>query len=152
MLKSHKLKHDLFRIVLIAWVGLTMIGCSQVTETQEIPASPTEGDATEMSQPLPTPATSGLQALIEKATNDLAQRLSIAIDQINLIEATEVVWPDSSLGCPQEGMLYTQVLTPGFLILLGHDGNTFEYHASKGNYITTCTNPSPPVPGMPDNT
>ena len=152
MLKIRKLKHNLFRIVLTAGVGLTMIGCSQVPETQERSVSPTEGDATEMSQPLPTPATSGLQTLIEKAKSDLAQRLSVATDQINLIEATAVVWPDSSLGCPQEGMVYAQVLTPGFLILLEHAGNISEYHTSSGTEIVTCENPSPPVPGIPGNT
>jgi hypothetical protein len=105
-----------------------------------------------MSQSLPTPATSGLQTLIEKAKIDLAKRLSIATDQISLVEAINVVWPDSSLGCPQEGMMYAQVLTPGFLILLEHAGNTFEYHTSNSTEIVTCENPSPPVPGIPSNT
>ncbi len=99
-----------------------------------------------------TPTASGLQNLIEKAKENLAQRLSISVTQISLVEATEVVWPDSSLGCPQEGMAYAQVLTPGYLILLEYSGTTFEYHASKGNYVITCVNPSPPFPGTPDNT
>ena len=105
-----------------------------------------------MSQPLPTPATSGLQTLIEKVKNDLAQRLSVATDHINLIEATSVVWPDSSLGCPQEGMAYAQVLTPGYLMLLGHGENIYEYHTSSSTHMVTCENPSPPVPGTPGNT
>lgn len=151
-MKIHKLKCNLFSFVLIAEMGLTMIGCSQVTETSESPVSPTQGDATEMSQPFPTPAAFGLQALIEKAKNDLAQRLSVATDQINLIEATSVVWPDSSLGCPQEGMAYAQVLTPGYLILVEYAGNIFEYHTSSRTHIVTCENPSPPVPGTPGNT
>ena len=138
--------------MIIAGVGLTMVGCSQATETLESPISPTEGDAIAMSQPFPTPSTSGLQVLIEKAKNDLTQRLSVAIDQINLVDATEVVWPDSSLGCPQEGMAYAQVLTPGYLILLEHDSNIYEYHTSSGTHIVTCENPSPPVPGFPGNT
>ena len=99
-----------------------------------------------------TPTASGLQSLIETAKEDLTRRLSISMTQISLVEATEVVWPDSSLGCPQEGMAYAQVLTPGYLIRLESGNKEFEYHASKGTFITYCENPSPTIPGTPENT
>ena len=107
---------------------------------------PTQGDVTPM-----IPSTPNLEKLIAKATDALAQQLSIPASQISLIEATEVMWSNSSLGCPQEGMAYADVLTPGYLILLGYNGNTFEYHAGKDS-IVTCKNPSPPVQGSPSNT
>jgi hypothetical protein len=113
---------------------------------------PPQGASTPMSPNLPTPAASGLEDLIQKAKEDLARRLSISTNEINLVEARDVIWPDSSLGCPQKGMVYAQVLTPGYLILLEHGGNTFEYHTSKRSDIINCNNPSPPVPGIPDNT
>ncbi|HEU0295928.1 MAG TPA: hypothetical protein VFR47_24525 [Anaerolineales bacterium] len=104
-----------------------------------------------MTPTIPTPAVSGLEKLIEKAKEDLAQRVGVPITQISLIEATEVEWSDSSLGCPQPGMAYMQVITPGFLILLEHADRTYEYHASRHNTIVTCENPSPPVPGIPSD-
>lgn len=107
---------------------------------------PTQGDATPM-----LPSTPNLENLIAKATDALAQQLSIPSSQISLIEATEVIWPNASLGCAQEGMVYADVLTPGYLIVLGYNGNTFEYHAGKDS-IVTCKNPSPPVIGTPGNT
>ena len=103
--------------------------------------------------PLPSfPATPNLQSLIEKAKDDLAQRLSIAITQINIVDAKEATWSNSSLGCPQPGMLYADVLTPGYLILLSANGQDYEYHAGKGSVIFYCENPLPPVEGMPGNT
>jgi hypothetical protein len=63
------------------------------------------------------------------------------------IMAEQVVWPDSSLGCPQEGMLYAQVLTPGYLIRLAFGKHEFEYHASKRTSIFYCENPTSPAPG-----
>jgi hypothetical protein len=100
--------------------------------------------------PSPTiPAGAGLQNLIDKAIADLAQWLSIPATQIKVVEATLVVWPDSSLGCPQPGMAYAQVLTPGYLILLEADGKLYEYHANRDTYVIFCENPSPPVPGTP---
>lgn len=99
----------------------------------------------------PFPASSGLQNLIEKAKEDLVQRSSIPITQINLVEAREVVWPDASLGCPRPEMAYAQVLTPGYLILLKAGDTTFEFHASKrGAQVTYCENPTASPPFTPD--
>lgn len=97
------------------------------------------------------PADPRLQNLIEKAKADLAQRLSVPIDEIAVLEATTVTWPDGSLGCPQEGMVYAQVLTPGYLIRLQSGAQEFEYHASKGTTLIFCENPTPPVAGTPPN-
>jgi hypothetical protein len=97
-----------------------------------IPVQPTKGDNTQMTQSLPTPLASGLEGLVEKAKEDLAQRLSISVSQINLVEATPVTWPDGSLGCPQPDMVYTQVQVDGLLIRLGVDDRVYEYH-SGGN-------------------
>jgi hypothetical protein len=96
----------------------------------------------------PTPSASGLEGLIEKAREDLAQRLSISPDQISLVEAAGVVWPDSSMGCPQPGMQYLQVPEDGALIILQADGNMYEYHRGGRRGLFLCEkkykNPSPP--------
>jgi len=96
--------------------------------------------------------TPDLQDLIEKAKENLAQRLSIPSSQIDLLEAADVVWSNASLGCPQPGMMYADVLTPGYLILLNANGQEYEYHASKSSDVFLCENPIPPVPGMPGDT
>ena len=99
-----------------------------------------------------TPIAPGLQALVEKAKTDLAARLSIPVIEISLKEAEGVIWPDSSLGCPQKGMAYAEVLTPGYLILLEYADRKYEYHAGKGPEVYYCPNPTPPVPGIPGDT
>jgi len=35
-------------------------------------------------------------------------------------------FPDASLGCPQPGMAYAQVITPGFQVLVEADGRRFD--------------------------
>jgi len=106
-------------------------------------------DDTPMPQPTQPSPSSALESLIEKAKVDLTQRLSIPLVQIDLVEAKEVVWPNASLGCPQPGMVYADVLTPGYLILLEANSREYEYHASKGKEVICCENPTPPVPGIP---
>ena len=98
----------------------------------------------------PTSDTSDRESLIDMAKNDLAQRLSVSVGDISLVEAKAVVWPNSSLGCPQPGMFYTEVLTPGYLILLSFGGFEYEYHAGKGTEIIYCENPTSPFPDPPD--
>jgi hypothetical protein len=87
---------------------------------------------------------SNLQILIDKAKEDLAQHVSSSVAQINLVEATEVEWSDSSLDCPQPGMTYLQVITPGYRILLEVDGQEYEYHSNRDAYVVLCENRAPP--------
>ena len=82
---------------------------------------------------------------------NLLSSLNCLLFQISLVNAKEVVWQDGSLGCPQPGMLYTQVITPGYLIKLKYDIRDFEYHAGKDRSPVYCENPLPPVEGMSKN-
>ena len=95
------------------------------------------------------PADPVLQTLIASARADLARRLAIRAADIVLLQAGRVTWPDGSLGCPQPGMEYAQVLTPGYLIRLGYGDRPFEYHASRNAEAFYCENPMPPVDGTP---
>jgi hypothetical protein len=80
---------------------------------------------------------------------DLARRLGIPADKIDVVEAREVTWPDASLGCPEPGMVYAQVLTHGVLIVLGHRGQAYRYHAQRASVARFCPpeRARPPVPG-----
>ena len=138
------------------------VGCQPIALTQSaslpttdagliVPDLPTQEPKKDNNQITQTPLSSGLESLIEKSKEDLAHRLSISISQINLVEARGVVWPDASLGCPQPGMAYAEVLTPGYLILLNAGSKEYEYHASKGTEVVYCENPMSPVQGTPDD-
>jgi hypothetical protein len=101
---------------------------------------------------MPTASVSpGLQRFVEQALADLAARLAIETDQIEVIEAKAVVWPDASLGCPQPGMMYAQVQTVGFLIRLEARGQVYEYHTDMQQIIILC-NPALEVSNPSKNT
>lgn len=75
------------------------------------------------------PASVALQA----ARTDLAERLGVAESAIELVGAAEALtWPDVSLGCPQPGEMYAQMLTQGFKLTLGAEGRLYEYHTGEG--------------------
>ncbi len=99
-----------------------LISPTQVIQEETVAVNPT----------IPSPSDPALQGLVMQAKEDLAGRLSIGVDQIDLIEAEAVVWPDSSLGCPRPGMMYTQVQHDGLLIRLRVGKRIYDYH-SGGN-------------------
>jgi hypothetical protein len=67
--------------------------------------------------------------LVEPALVDLARRLKVPEDQIEVLEVEKVSWPDGSLGCPQPDVMYTQALVEGHRIVLGHGERVFLYHS-----------------------
>jgi hypothetical protein len=60
--------------------------------------------------------------------------LGVPIDTIIVQSVEETQFPDTSLGVPEPGKMYAQVITPGYTIKLVTDGQTYEYHAS-GEYV-----------------
>lgn len=88
--------------------------------------------------PIPTPLDSGLDLFVFKAKDDLAKRLAIDPQQIELLDAASVTWPDGSLGCPKPGMAYTQVQVEGIRIRLSVNGKVFDYHGGGGRELFLC--------------
>lgn len=89
-----------------------------------------------MSQPM-------LDALVEQASGETG----VAADEIKVLAAEAVTWSDGSLGCPEEGMAYTQALVPGFRVMLEVAGERIEYHAGSEGAFFPCDDPQDPVEG-----
>ena len=83
--------------------------------------------------------------LVVAAVDDLAGRLGIAAADVTVVDARAVTWGDSSLGCPEPGMMYTQQLVDGTLVVLEAGGRRYEYHG--GDPLALCENPQPPSGG-----
>jgi len=77
-------------------------------------------------------------ATVLAAIEDLARRLGAETREIRLIEAKAVVWDDSSLGCPEPGNAYADVVEPGSRIVLNHDERAFDYHAGRDGEPFLC--------------
>jgi hypothetical protein len=109
-------------------------------EEKAVTGSPTET--------APSPVESGLNSIVQSAREDLARRLSIKVEQIEVVEAKSVVWPDASVGCPQPGMRYRQVPQDGALIRLRAEGSVYAYHYGGTRGLFLCEQPS----GAPKST
>lgn len=92
----------------------------------------------------------GLQPFIDQAVPDLADRLGVEEGDVTVHAAVIVVWPDSSLGCPEPDMSYAQVPADGSVIELEHDGLYYRYHTGGMDGPFLCEYPLAEAPPRTD--
>ena len=72
------------------------------------------------------------------AVETLARELGCDPARIAVGDVTPVTWPNSALGCPQPGMMYLQVITPGYRVRLTCDGREYTMHTDQGRRAVRC--------------
>lgn len=75
---------------------------------------------------------------VEFAIADLAARLGVDESAIAIVYVEAVTWPDGSMGCPQPGMAYTQVLVDGMRVVLSVGGVEYAYHSGGDREPFLC--------------
>ena len=69
----------------------------------------------------------------------LADELDVDEADFRLASSEGMGWSDTSLGCPQEGMAYAQVLTPGYRLVFDLAGTSYPVHTnSDGSHMVIC--------------
>lgn len=85
--------------------------------------------------------------MLALAIGDLATRIGVSASAINVTSIDEVEWSNGSLGCPKPGLAYTQVIIPGYNIVLEAGGKAYNYHTDMRRQAILCENrPAPTVP------
>lgn len=120
-----------------------LVACGGATDEVAEPTPPTPEPT--MSDPSTPDVDPGLQSFVEVAVEDLAGRLGVQAGDIRIVSAEAVSWGDTSLGCPQPGMRYAQVVTDGTQIVLEHDGDRYDYHSGGDRTPFLCEQPSAPT-------
>lgn len=151
-------------IITLSLIVLTMVACDRAaapTPTTEPPDPSPESSADESplsppptptpsqpehTSPLPDPASSPIEPPAESpdqvvavAKEYLANELGVASDDITAVAIEAVQWSDASLGCPEPGKAYAQVITPGYRIVLEAGQKEYELHTDQGGQsIVIC--------------
>jgi hypothetical protein len=118
------------RLLTLVVVVLPMVltACGSTT------TSPTPIPATGASPVVPPESA----AAVDAAMSDAASHLGVTPDALRVDQVQSRDWPDSSLGCPQPGQLYSQVVTPGFLVVISSGAHQLEYHTDDRTRVTLC--------------
>ena len=91
------------------------------------------------------PSDGKISPFVQQAKVDLARRLGVEIDRIEIVEFTSVIWPNASMGCPQPGRRYTMMLVEGARIRLAFEGRVYRYHAGRRRGAFLCEKPQTPL-------
>ena len=75
------------------------------------------------------------QEAIDLAVKTLTEELKIEDGDAEVVSTLPVRWPDSSLGCPQKGYSYLQVVVPGYRVVFRHDKQTHRVHVGDGRAV-----------------
>jgi hypothetical protein len=98
------------------------------------PAEPSPGSGLSVEAP---------PELVTAAQQQLAKYLKVSPDALKLQSANAKEWPDGSLGCPEEGMVYPQVLVPGYLLIFTDSAQSVQYEVHTGQseaQLVLCQN------------
>lgn len=117
-------------ILLSVWTALCLTGCGRAIPTGALPTPTQEyGDA---------------QPIVDQAISDLEQRLGVSAQDVTVEQVKKTDFPDTSLGVPEPGKAYAQVITPGYIVRLTVAGKTYQYHGS-GSRVVFAPEEQPPV-------
>lgn len=75
---------------------------------------------------------------VQAALADAVARLGAPMTELTVESVERVVWPDASLGCPQEGQFYAQVETPGYRVVVAAGDQRVEYHTDESGIVVVC--------------
>ncbi len=106
-------------------------------------------------QPRPASETPAAPAVIRQPSGDpdaiaralVAERLGVKPAEVSIVSSQARPFSDSSLDCPEPGMSYLQVITPGHVVIVEADGRRFDVRVS-GKYGRICHRRKPGAPGQ----
>jgi hypothetical protein len=64
---------------------------------------------------------------------DAADRAGVEETEVDLVSIEDEQFSDMSLGCPEEGQMYAQVITSGFRVLVSAAGVEYDYRLAEGD-------------------
>ena len=141
------------RIALIVVVGLLLAACgnaavpagpvsdSQITTTAVVEITPGPTTAASAAPAAASPVPGSVEAKVAQA---LGKKIGVDASKLMLTAKAAQEWPDSALGCPAPGMMYSQVVTPGFKLTYSNGAKTYEVHTDQsGDRAVLCQNKQP---------
>ena len=145
----------MLRMSVVLLFAMMLTGCSlstgvQPTPTLASPLAPTGSPLpTPPRSPVPTdtpgerpPASAAIpsdaEASVRAAVSDWAAKQKVAPEAVQVVSVEAVDWSDTSLGCPQPGMFYAQIIVQGYRIVLSAGSLQAEYHADRNGRVVTC--------------
>jgi hypothetical protein len=141
------------RIVLIVVLGLLLAACGSAAvpssstgsgQAATTPASDLKPAATPTATATPVVMATAAGGIETKVAQALGRKVGVDSSKLMLKAKDAQDWPDSALGCRAAGMMYSQIVTPGFKLTYGDGAKTYEVHTDQsGTRAVLCQNKQP---------
>jgi hypothetical protein len=79
-------------------------------------------------------------AITDPIVAEIAGLAGVTVDQVVVVSAQPMTFPDGGLGCPEPGMAYTQVLVDGYKVIATAAGKTYDYRGTGPGTFRRCGN------------
>jgi hypothetical protein len=79
-------------------------------------------------------------SIIAAIIEDASERLALEPGDVEVSSADKVIWNDGSLGCPEEGVLYTQTLIEGYRVVITGPERDLDYRVHSSGDFRVCEN------------
>lgn len=133
----------------VATVAPTLIptretAASPTAGATEVPVGTASAVATPMAESGAAPGeeadvdTPEEERAVVAARRALAQQMGVPANELRLISMADAEWPDASLGCPEPGRMYAQVITPGYRVTFEAEDRTYEVHTDRNGRAVIC--------------
>lgn len=120
------------KIVVVATIVvilLASIGVFYTRQVNRVQPTPT------LAVPTSTMSTQE-QQIVQTSRAVLSQKLTVPLESIEVITIEAINWPDASLGAPEEGQMYAQVITPGYKLKILAISVEYEIHTdAQGSQV-----------------
>ncbi len=141
-------------MALCVGLGVLLVGCSgdrgagAAASTPPPPSPPptattaataTIAIVTSTAAPSATSTPFALPLAVEAALAQAALDAGVARAAVELVSYRGEEWNDTSLGCPQPGKFYAQVVTPGYVVIVRIGSTEREYHTDLEHRAVTCS-------------
>jgi len=124
-----------------------LVACAEPSATPDGQSAPGSEETVSTDQ---SPGASALpESILSALRNDLAARSGVAPADVRLVSARAVRWNDGSMGCPQPGQAYIQMIIDGYQVILEAGGRSYDYRTSLRGAFVLCEQPSPNPGGKP---
>jgi len=145
------------KMLILGALAATVAGASDVRPKQGGVAPPARIPDPEQAVLAPTGQQVSTTAIPREVRHavvaDAARRFNVAESAVVLTRAEQVTWPDGSLGCPEPGRMYTQMLVAGFRVAARTTAGELTYHTDSRGNVVNCSlgrlqqRPAEPVHG-----
>ena len=130
------------KILILAGALAASAGAADTPPTPRQIAPPTRIPDIETLTPLPAGepvSTAQIPRAVRRAVvTDAAKRFNVAESAVVLARAEQLTWSDGSLGCPEPGRMYTQMLVAGFRVVATTGAGALTYHTDSRGIAVTC--------------